>query len=43
MYITCTLGPPPDTLAINPIIYLAATVLPAPLSPLKKKHLKITS
>jgi hypothetical protein len=31
-----TLGPPPETLAIYDMINLAATVFPAPLSPLKR-------
>src|SRR4029434_4817890 len=32
--VTCTFDPPPDTLEMYPIIYFAATVFPAPLSPL---------
>jgi len=35
---TCTWGPPPETLAMYCMMYLAATVLPAPLSPLFNKE-----
>ena len=32
--LTCTFGPPPETLAMYCMMYLAPTVFPAPLSPL---------
>ena len=36
--LTWTVGPPPDTFAMYCMMYLAATVLPAPDSPLMMTH-----